>query len=335
MTIHLFLVSLLGKYAEYAWVIQAFIIFFTIFTVYMIQKRFMHRLHLRLERTRQVWDDTLVKAFARPFSVVLWFIGLTYMVHYLFVDFHIDEEAMHLKQIRIAGLVVIFVWFVWRYIVEIEKRLVHPANDFHQPVDQTTAAVVGRLAKIFLFAVTVLIVLHLMGAPLTGLLAFGGGSAIAMGIAEKNIEGTVQRIGWRTTKVLTLDKRPLYIPNSIFAKIVIANPQRMTHRRMNVDVGVRYDDASKMPAIIDDIRAMLKLHPKIDQRENVLVHFTTFAESSLGINVYCFTKVIDFGSWRDLQQEIYMKILAIIDRHGAQMAFPTRTIEIKNKEGFA
>lgn len=359
MTLHYFLADLLGQYSQYAWLLQGLIILFTISLVQLTQSSLMRHLHCRLEKTPFVWDDTFVKAVSKPLTVTLWFIGLTYMVHYVFIDFKVDDIDT-LKQLRKGGVVVLFVWFLWRYIVEIENRLIKPLQDYRQAVDPTTAAVVSRLVKILLFSFTLLVILHLIGAPLTGLLAFGGGSAIAMGIAaqdllanffgglmlyldrpfkigdwiestEHNIQGTVERIGWRTTKVVTFDRRPLYIPNSLFAKIVITNPQRMSHRRINLDIGIRYDDADKIKAVVHDLRVMLKQYPRIDHKEQALVHFTGFAESSLTINIYCFTPPINLASWRDVQQEMYLNILAILAEHGAEFAFPTRTLEIQQK----
>lgn len=357
MTLHYFLMHFLGTYGRYAWVLQGFIIFLTIFLAHVIQKKGLAYIQGRLERTRQVWDDTLIKAFSRPFTVALWFISATYIVRYTFIDCNIKDYGW-VSQVRIGGIVVLSVWFLWRYIVEVEYRLVAPKHRGAKPVDRTTAAVVSRLAKIALFALTVLWILHFIGAPLTGLLAFGGGSAIAMGIAaqdllanffgglmlyldrpfkigdwiearEHHVQGTVERIGWRTTKVLTFEKRPLYVPNSLFSKTVISNPQRMSHRHLNVDIGIRYDDVNKMTAILDDIRIMLHAHPAVDQNERVLAHFVTIGESSLGINVYCFSKALDLPSWRSVQQDIYLKLLAIIAQHGAEVAFPTRTLDIK------
>ena len=62
---------------------------------------------------------------------------------------------------------------------------------------------------------------------------------------DREIEGTVENIGWRVTRIRTFDKRPLYIPNSIFSQIAVENPSRMSNRRIKETIGIRYDDASK------------------------------------------------------------------------------------------
>ena len=74
---------------------------------------------------------------------------------------------------------------------------------------------------------------------------------------DKEIEGTVEDIGWRLTRIRTFDKRPLYIPNSVFANISVENPSRMTSRRIYETVGIRYDDIDKMDLIVAQVKGML------------------------------------------------------------------------------
>ena len=81
---------------------------------------------------------------------------------------------------------------------------------------------------------------------------------------EKEIEGTVEDIGWRLTRIRTFDKRPLYIPNSVFANISVENPSRMTNRRIYETLGIRYSDINSMSQIVSQVKAMLKAHDSID-----------------------------------------------------------------------
>ncbi|MEL6413005.1 MAG: mechanosensitive ion channel family protein, partial [Bacteroidota bacterium] len=206
-----------------------------------------------------------------------------------------------------------------------------------------------------------LLVMPVLGIPISGIVAFGGGSAIVVGIAahqilanyfggvliysdrhfrvgdwiyspDKEIEGTVENIGWRATQIRTFDKRPLYVPNAAFSSIIVVNASRMTNRRIKETVGIRYEDAKVLDPITKDIRAMLQGHPGIDQRQTLLVHFTEFAPSSLNINIYTFTKTQDWKAYLDVQQDVFLKIIDIVNQHGASMAFPTRTILLDSEE---
>ncbi|EKD76753.1 MAG: Transporter, small conductance mechanosensitive ion channel family, partial [uncultured bacterium] len=121
----------------------------------------------------------------------------------------------------------------------------------------------------------------------------------------------------------------LYVPNGIFSSISIENPARMTNRRINVVIGVRYDDVNVIDPIVKEMDEMLRSHPGIDTRQTIMVHFTEFAASSLNINVYAFTKTTDWAKYRSVQQDVFLKCIAIISTHGAECAFPTTTVYLQ------
>ena len=96
---------------------------------------------------------------------------------------------------------------------------------------------------------------------------------------DRNIEGIVESIGWRLTVVRTFSKNVLYIPNSAFANIVVENATRMTNRRINQIIGLRYDDLDKIPKIVDDVRIYLENHNDIDQSNKPTEYFQIFSAS--------------------------------------------------------
>ncbi|MDZ7735419.1 MAG: mechanosensitive ion channel family protein [Gammaproteobacteria bacterium] len=196
-----------------------------------------------------------------------------------------------------------------------------------------------------------------LGFSISGVLAFGGIGGIAVGFAAKDmlanffggmmvyldrpfsvgdwirspdrdIEGTVEEIGWRLTRIRTFDKRPLYVPNYVFNTVSIENPSRMLNRRIREVIGVRYDDAGKIADIVGDIRDMIRNHPDIDINQTLIVNFDAFASSSLNIFVYTFTKTCDWVEYHRVKEDIMLRIIDIIDQHGAECAFPTTTIHV-------
>lgn len=224
--------------------------------------------------------------------------------------------------------------------------------------DPTSARLIARVLKFGAFVLMLLFFGEHFGLSMSGLLAFGGIGGIAIGMAgkdilsnvfsgamlyfdrqfkigdwirspDRNIEGTVVEIGWRLTKIMTFDKRPLYVPNSLFSSISVENPGRMTNRRINTEVGLRYEDAGKLRVIVDEIGQMLAQHPDIDQTQTTLVYFNAFAASSLNIMVYCFTKTTQWAEWLGIQQDVYLKIIDIVQRHGADFAFPSQTLYVE------
>jgi MscS family membrane protein len=200
-------------------------------------------------------------------------------------------------------------------------------------------------------------ILQTLGVSISGVLAFGGIGGIAIGFAAKDllanffggmmiyldkpfkvgdwirspdrqIEGTVETIGWRQTVIRTFDQRPLYVPNSAFANIAVENPSRMRNRRIYETIGLRYEDAPMMQQIVEDVKGMLEDDPEIDTSRTLMVNFNAYAPSSLDFFIYTFSKTTDWVEFHGVKQKILLKVLEIITGHGAEIAFPTSTLHL-------
>ena len=145
-------------------------------------------------------------------------------------------------------------------------------------------------------------------------------------ISTNSMEGTVESIGWYHTRLRTFDRRPLYIPNAVFATNPIENPGQMYNRRIKVDIGLRYEDISKIDQISKDVRTLLKSHHAIDHNQTILVNFNQWDSSSINLMVYCFTKTTVWSEWLDQQQDIFLQIANIVKSHDADFAFPSMTL---------
>ena len=196
-----------------------------------------------------------------------------------------------------------------------------------------------------------------LGFQITGLLALGGVGGIAVGFAAKDIlanffggltiyldrpfsvgewirspdkaiEGTVEFISWRHTRIRGFNKNPIYVPNSVFTSIVVENPSRMSHRRFKETIGLRYDDFEQVAAIVADIKSMLQSHPGIDATQTLIVNFNQFGPSSLDLMVYTFTKTTVWVEYHEVKQDVLLKIGEIVAEHGAEVAFPTQTLHL-------
>jgi len=131
------------------------------------------------------------------------------------------------------------------------------------------------------------------------------------------------------TTIRKFDKRPMYVPNATFATITVENPSRMTHRRIFEHVGIRYDDFGVLPAIVEDIRQYLQSHSEIATDQTLMVHFNLYGASSLDIMVYCFTRTRVWAEYHQVREEVLIRIGEIIAGHGAEIAFPTRTVKVE------
>ncbi len=312
----------------------------------MIRKRLVRL----VASTNNHWDDVVLSAIAVPVNWMIIVVGLTWSADISAVYFgkEIQESISVTRQL---AMVVLVAWAMWRLINRVEEKQLEGG------MDPTTVQLVGKLAKL---AVTILIILpvfQLLGISISGILAFGGMGGLIVGLAAKDllanffgsmiiyldkpfkvgdwvrspdrsIEGTVESIGFRVTRIRTFDKRPLYVPNSVFTSISVENPSRMLNRRIYETIGVRYQDARVVRELMDKVQAMLRSHPEIDQDQTMIVNFNAFGASSLDFFIYTFTRTTDWVKYHEIKQDVLLKIMDIIHECGADCAFPTRTLHI-------
>ena len=106
----------------------------------------------------------------------------------------------------------------------------------------------------------------------------------------------------------------------------------MQNRRIKTWVGVRYDDASKLKKIVADIKEMIETHAEIDTKQTKIINFDQFGPSSMDILVYCFTRTTNWIRFHEVKQDVYLKIVEIIENNKAEVAFPTTTIHMAEPE---
>ena len=335
--------------------IVVFALVFGTATVAYIASHIIAALERKFSQTKNLFDDALLHAARKPVVAFVWLQGVYWAaeVAHKYSEAEIFKANESVLQI---GFIFVLVWAILRLIKEAEGILVSPLK-MKQPMDYTTVNAVSKLSRAVVIITAVLIAMQSMGYSISGVLAFGGVGGIAVGFAAKdllanffggfiihldrpfkvgdwvrspdrNIEGTVEHIGWRLTTIRTFDKRPLYVPNAAFTTIAVENPSRMTNRRIYETIGIRYADVGQMASIVDDIKAMLQEHEEIDSDETLIVNFLAFNASSLDIMVYTFTKTTQWVRFHEVKQDVLLKISDIIEGYGAEVAFPTRTLHL-------
>lgn len=347
------LAPILGR--DHIWIVEVFVVVVLTLLAALLVSRGVHALEKRAHASTYIWDNVLVESIVRPAQWMVWLVGLSFAAELAAVQTETPLFAA-LPVLRRIATVVIFTWFAVSFIGHLEKALINPAAS-GKPMDVTTATALGKLMRMSVIITSGLVMLQSLGYSISGVLAFGGIGGIAVGFAakdllanffgglmiyldrpfavgewirspDKEIEGTVEDIGWRLTRIRTFDKRPLYVPNATFTQVSVENPSRMSHRRIFETVGIRYDDANAMSAIIADVRQMIDQHPELATDQTVIVNFNKFAASSLDFFVYCFTKTTNWVEFHRVKQDVLLKVIEIIQAHGAQCAFPTSTLHI-------
>lgn len=351
---------LVGFLGNETWVIQVFVVIFAALIFDLIQKRMVNKLLVKTEKTKNPWDDAFVTSLKKPLSLFIWVLGISFGADIIRV--HSDATIFDaVSVVRDVGVIFSIIWFMLRFVHAAEQNIICYRKDDKDVIDATTVIAIAKLLRLSVIITGGLVILQALGISITGLLAFGGIGGIAIGFAakdllsnffgglmiymdrpfsvgdwirssDKEIEGTVEYIGWRLTRIRTFDKRPLYVPNSVFASIAVENASRMTNRRIKETIGIRYEDANKMDAIISDVKEMLENHEEIDLSMTLIVNFDTFSASSLDFFIYTFTKTTEWVRFHEIKQDVLLRVLKIIESHGAECAFPTTTLHVASIE---
>ena len=314
------------------------------------------------KNTKNEFDDIILDSVSKPFSYLI--IIISFLLIFDRINHHNGYiESFAPSYFFYSIFLVFFALSLIRFLDKYYENKLFLKNISRQDdpiVVEQTYEITIRVSKIVIIVVSVLILMQEFGLSISGLLAFGGVGGLVVGLAAKdllsnffgglmiyfdrpfkvgefikspdrNIEGIVESIGWRLTVVRTFSKNVLYIPNSAFSNIIVENATRMTNRRFNEVIGVRYEDMGNIPTIVTEIRSLLESHKDIDQSIQPVVYFTSFEASSCDIIVYAFTNTKDWRQFLEVKEAILFRIADIISNNNSAIAFPTTTIDWDKK----
>ena len=327
--------------------------------LFFIKNKLINIVFALSQKTNTVYDELILFSIKTPSTYLILF-------GYLFVitDYFVKNETLNLDfslSSNIFTLIVIIIsWSLLRglnYYLRLKPFSKNLSSEDDITLITETYEIVIRILKILVVVIAALIIMQEIGLSISGLLAFGGVGGLIVGLAAKdllsnffggmmiffdrpfrvgefikspdrNIEGIVEKIGWRLTVVRTFSKNILYIPNTAFSSIIVENATRMSNRRINETIGIRYDDLNKITDIIKDVNSILENNLDIDQSQKAKVYFKSFSASSCDFFVYAFTKTKDWEKFLSIKQDILLKIAQIIEEHDAEIAYPTTTVFI-------
>lgn len=304
------------------------------------------------KRTKTEIDDLIVKALAKPvsFLIVVAGIGLSLVI------LGIEKTVI----IRIFKTLLIFVigWSSFNLINTFQESFYRFAEKFGRELSREIGGFLIKLLKAFVIVVVVIAILQEWGINVSALLASLGLMGLAVSLAAKDtleniisgfvilldkpilsgetgeiagVQGTVEEIGLRSTKIRTFDKTLVTIPNKEVINQNINNWSRRDKRRVRTYIGLVYSTTKdQMVKILEDIREMLANHPRVSKDENFYVHFETFGDSSLNILLQYYTDTANYGEYLKIVEDINLRIMEIVEKNGSSFAFPSRSIYVES-----
>ena len=217
-------------------------------------------------------------------------------------------------------------------------------------------------AKVALIVIAVLIAFDTMGLNVTaGLAALGvGGIALALG-AQKTVEnivgglsvvfdqpvsvgdfckfgetlGTVEAIGMRSTRIRTLNRTVVTIPNADFSSQLIENFSKRDTFLFHTTIGLRYETSSdQMRFILIELRKLLFSHPKVNP-DPARVRFLGYGSDSLNVELFAYIHAVDWNDFLAIQEDINLRLGQVIEDSGTGFAFPSQTVYLSRDTGLS
>ena len=147
-------------------------------------------------------------------------------------------------------------------------------------------------------------------------------------VTVNGVTGSIEKIGFRSTRIRTLEKSYLTLPNRLMIDNVLDNLSLRTFRRVSFKIGVLYGTSEEqLKQIVEEIQKFIDNHPHTNQDGEI--HFIEFGASSLDIMVLYYIDTMDWSVFLKIKEEINFEIMRIVQAHGADFAFPTQTIHLE------
>jgi MscS family membrane protein len=305
-------------------------------------------------RTSSDWDDRLVELMASPLSLVLALQALRIASPWLPLD---APGLATLSDVIAIVTTLAVLWTAFRGIDLVRSVLEHRSWAIDRPSSRSLLSIGGRFAKVTVLAIAGIVALAQLGVSVASLVAgLGiGGLAVALG-AQKTLEnlfgtlsigvdqpmregdvvklydfiGTVEQIGLRSTRIRTLDRTIVTIPNGELANQRIESFTVRDQLRLAITIGLVHGTTSQqIRAILAELEAILR-HQLKAVPDSVAVRLKELAASSLDIEVGAMFQTKDWAEFQLIRQDVLLAFIAAIEQHGSALAFPTRTIHLAN-----
>ncbi|HEX6048097.1 MAG TPA: mechanosensitive ion channel family protein [Gemmatimonadaceae bacterium] len=304
-------------------------------------------------RTKATWDDELIVRLRGPVRLFLFSILAVPVL--ILLELEANTTATVWRILRGITIVAVF-WMLLRMIGMAQDHLARMAWASDRTNAQTIVPLIGRSLRLALGLVALLVVFSELGYPVATLLAgLGIGGIVVALAAQKTVEnlfgsvslaadrvlrvgdwvkfedvqGTVERIGLRSTHVRTLDRTVVKVPNGRLADLRIESFGERDRIRFFTTIRLVYDStATQVRTVIGEIEALLTSHPRT-WREGITVRLVTLGDYSFDINVNAWFATTNFAEFEVIRQDVLLAIMEIVERAGTRLAVPLQALHIE------
>jgi MscS family membrane protein len=330
--------------------------FFSLFFFLLLRKLFatlvIKVLQPLTKRTKTFYDDRILSALKGPIAFLFVIIGVRLFFALLFLETDfinriIDSMITYNVFLLLYALVHALRDLIYHFTQRFNPELSHEMGNFILAIIRGIILIIGLAAILQIWGINVGALVAGLGvgglalalaakdtaANLFGSIALLLDKSIRIGewIKIDGVEGVVEDIGMRTTKIRSFQKSLITLPNQVIANSPIENFSRRGIRRIKMTIGLTYDAKSKqIEKVILDIKTMLRNHKGIAQKETMLVSFTTFDDSSLNILIYTFSNTSNWEKYLSIKENVNLKIMKIVEDNDVAFAFPSQSLYLEN-----
>jgi MscS family membrane protein len=311
------------------------------------------------KRTAATWDDALIAKAGAPLTLTWALVLTSFALPWLELSAHASALAGRL----VHGLfLVVFFWMLWRCVDVTAQALGESRWTKAHPGSRALLPLGRRIAKVGVLIASIVALLSELGYSVTSLVAGLGIGGLAVALAARStlenlfgafsigadqpfregdfvkIEdfvGTVEAIGLRSTRIRTLDRTVITLPNGKLADTRVESFAHRDRIRLACDLGLVYSTtAAQMRQVLVGLERVLREHPKIFC-DSVTVRFKELGASSLNIEIMAWFLTADFDEFKAIRQEILLAFMGVVESCGSSFAFPTQTVHVVPESGGA
>ena len=334
-------------------IISIAILFIAFFLKTQLSNVVIKSLKKMASKTKTTFDDKLLNIVEPPLKLLVVALGFYLAISWLDIK-SFEGVVANIKKTLITFIIF---WILYRAVNEFSHIFKKFSSKLNQSLSDDISNFISKFLKVLIVAIGAMTILDGWGINVSAFVASMGLVGMAFALAAKDttanlfgslviftdkpfekgdwiltpdVEGTIDSIGIRSTRVRTFAQALVSVPNAIIANSAITNWSKMGKRRIKMRLGLTYStDTAQMEKILADLREMLKNHPDVHQG-TIMVHFDKFEDSSLSLFCYFFTTTTVWAKYLSVREDINLKMMKIIEDNGAEFAFPSQSIYIEN-----
>jgi len=313
-------------------------------------------IHRRFSRQAYTLNKKLGQGFVKPIRIALmawfWLLGLTLLGAP-------PEARLYLKFAALAITAAGAIWALYRLIDIVGNYMAERAARSANKFDDLLVPIVTRSLKVFIVVVAVVMLAQQTGHDPTTIFAGLGLGGLAFALAGRDvvanvfgsftilldrpfqigdwvkigdIDGSVESVGIRSTRVRTFYNSLITVPNSELVNATVDNMGARRYRRIKTTLSIAYDTPPEtIEAFCEGIRELIRRHP-YTRKDYFHVYFNQFAAASLEILLYCFVETPDWGTELRERHRLFSDIVRVAQRLGVEFAFPTQTLYMRQEK---